>query len=57
VRRWYENVRRGSEATAEVYLRRLGAFCEAHGLTPRRLAAMGEKRLHDLLMDFVSREE
>jgi integrase len=57
VRRWYENVSRGSEVTAEVYLRRLGAFCEAHGLTPRRLAAMGEKRLHDLLMDFVSREE
>jgi len=57
IRRWYENVGRGSKVTADVYLRRLGNFCEAHGLTPRELAAKSEKRIYDLLMDHVSSEE
>ncbi|MEM3434042.1 MAG: hypothetical protein QXU33_05885 [Candidatus Methanomethyliaceae archaeon] len=39
VRRWYENVARGSITTAEVYLRRLGFFCSSLGSTPRELAA------------------
>lgn len=27
VRRWFDNVARGSDVTAEICLRRLGAFC------------------------------
>jgi hypothetical protein len=57
VRRWYENLARGSRVTADVYLRRLGAFCEGHGLTPRELASMDERELRDLLMDSVSAME
>ena len=30
VKRWHDNVARGSGVTADVYLRRLGNFCEAH---------------------------
>ena len=55
--RWYENVGRGSEVTADVYFRRLGNFCETHGSTPRKLATMGNKRIYDLLLDYVSTEQ
>ena len=37
VRRWYDNLARGSEITADVYLRRLGSFCEQNQLTPSTL--------------------
>jgi len=57
VRRWYDNLARGSEATASVYLRRLGNFCDAHGLTPKEFAGLSEGRLKAMLMDFVTREE
>jgi site-specific recombinase XerD len=57
VRRWHENVARGSQVTADVYLRRLGNFCGAHGLNPKQLASMDERRLENLLMDFVGRLE
>ena len=55
--RWYENVARGSKVTADVYLRRLGNFCKAKGITPKGLASMPEKDLRDLFMDFVSSAE
>ncbi|MFQ6060665.1 MAG: site-specific integrase, partial [Thermoplasmata archaeon] len=45
VKRWYENNARGSVVTADVYLRRLGNFCEVHNLTPRKFAAKSEKEL------------
>ena len=54
VRRWHENVARGSEVTGDVYLRRLGNFCEAHNLSPKKLAGMSDTRLRNMLMDFVS---
>jgi len=57
VRRWHENVARGSQVTADVYLRRLGAFCRERGLTPVGLISMSEKNLRDLLMDYVSHAE
>ena len=28
IKRWYDNLRRGSEVTADVYLRRLGHLCK-----------------------------
>jgi hypothetical protein len=57
VQRWHRNLARGSRVTADVYLRRLGWFCEGHGLTPRGIAAMGQKELEDLLLDSVSELE
>jgi len=57
VRRWHENTARGSPITADVYLRRLGNFCGAHGLTPKQLAAMEERKLKNLLLDFVTAQE
>ncbi|MBS7635159.1 hypothetical protein KEJ34_06700 [Candidatus Bathyarchaeota archaeon] len=56
VGRWYKNVARGSDVTADVYLRRLGNF-EAYKLTPESLASMNDVELHNLLMDFVSLKE
>jgi integrase len=57
VRRWFENTARGSQATADINLRRLAAFCTAVGKTPAALADLDERRLHDLFLDFVSSEE
>ena len=54
VRRWFENVARGSEVTADVYLRRLGAFCKHFKLKPKQLAALSQDELYNLLLDYVS---
>jgi len=54
VRRWYRNVARGSQVTADVYLRRLGAFCNRFGLSPKRLVSLGEDEIYNLLLDYVS---
>ncbi|MCD6537696.1 site-specific integrase [Candidatus Bathyarchaeota archaeon] len=54
VRRWYRNVARGSQVTADVYLRRLGAFCSHFGLTPKRLVSLGSDEIYNLLLDYVS---
>ncbi|MBS7624312.1 hypothetical protein KEJ29_01880 [Candidatus Bathyarchaeota archaeon] len=42
VRRWYDNVARGSKVTANVYLHRLGIFCENFNVSPKQLIAMSE---------------
>lgn len=57
VERWYDNVARGSDVTAKVYLRRLRGFCESMNKTPSELITKDEKALFDLLLDFVSSEE
>jgi hypothetical protein len=57
VKRWYDNLARGSHVTADVYLRRIGAFCEENQLDPKTLASMRTKKLEDLLMDYVSSKE
>jgi len=54
VRRWYENVARGSEVTADVYLRRLGAFCKHFELSPKWLISLSEDEVYNLLLDYVS---
>jgi len=53
VRRWYDNLARGSEITAGVYLRRLGAICEKHSVTPESLLQMGPKDVKGFLLDLV----
>jgi hypothetical protein len=55
-RRWHRNVAQGSRATADVYVRRLAAFCRLMKVTPEALARMGDKPLRDLVMDFVEVE-
>ena len=57
VRRWYENVARGSRVTADVYLRRLGALCQSFGRSPKDLLGMNEAELYNLLLDYVSMME
>lgn len=43
IKRWYENVARGSRVTADVYLRRLGWACKHLNLTPKELLGKSEK--------------
>jgi len=57
VRRWYDNVARGSIVTADVYLRRLGHFCNDLKITPEKLLEMSESQLYDLFLDTVSKME
>ena len=57
VKRWYDNLRRGSNLTAGVYLRRICLFCEQNSLTPAELVLLGKKdmkKLGDLLLDHVT---
>ncbi len=57
VRRWYSNVARGSRVTADVYLRRLGFFCELKGVSPRDFVSLDAGRIKNMLMDLVSELE
>lgn len=57
VKRWHENVARGSPVTADVYLRRLGNYCEKTKTTPTALLSYSELDLYNLLLDLVSSME
>ena len=57
LRRWYDNVARGSKVTADVYMRRLGSFCKSRGLNPKKLARTSDRQLRNAMMDFVSDSE
>jgi len=57
LKRWYDNVSRGSQVTADVYLRRLGHLCSDLKTTPQELVTMKEDQLYELLLDIVSRME
>jgi hypothetical protein len=57
LKRWYDNVSRGSQVTADVYLRRLGHLCNDLKTTPQELVAMKEEQLYELFLDIVSRME
>ena len=57
VRRWYLNVARGSQITADVYLRRLGNFREDTKLLPKDLVRMNQKALGDRLLDYIGEKE
>jgi len=57
IKRWYDNLARGSEITAEVRLRRLDKFCEVHETTPMQLADLGMRDLRaatNLLEDHIT---
>jgi hypothetical protein len=60
VRRWYENMSRGSPISAEVNLRRLSLFCEKHTMSPKALVEMARtdrKKAGNLVLDLVTRME
>ena len=57
VKRWYDNVSRASELTAEVDLRRLGLFCNRSRLTPLGLLEKQPQEIHSLLVDTVTELE
>jgi integrase len=57
VRRWYDNLARGSPSNADVNLRRLAAFTSAMRKRPADLLLLEEKLLHGLLLDFIGQEE
>jgi integrase len=57
VDRWHRNVARGSQITADVYLRRLGHVCATHGASPAALVAMEPKERRDFVADLVSEME
>lgn len=57
IKRWYDNLARGSEITAEIRLRRLDKFCEVHETTPMQLADLGMRDLRavtNLLEDHIT---
>jgi hypothetical protein len=57
VKRRYDNVSRGSQVTADVYLRRLGHLCNESRKTLQELVVMKEEQLYDFFLDIVSRME
>ncbi len=57
VDRWHRNVARGSQITADVYLRRIGHVCATHATSPAALVAMIPKDRRDFLADLVSEME
>ncbi len=57
IRRWHENMARGSKLTASVRLRRLKLFCQTTGKTAAELVSVGQKNimeLENILLDHVS---
>lgn len=63
IKRWYDNVSRGSKITADVYLRRLGSICSKRGIkNPKELIAHarreeGGRWAYNFLMDIVTKLE
>lgn len=54
IARWYETIRRGSKNTSEVYLRRLGGFCDVMKSDPFYILKLSDKKLKNLLNDYVT---
>ncbi|MFQ6107049.1 MAG: site-specific integrase, partial [Thermoplasmata archaeon] len=57
VRRWFENMSRGSQSTADNYLRCIGRFCERTQTKPGELVKMPKKKREDLIHDYVTERE
>ena len=53
VMRWYKNLVRSSEPTADTYLRVLGKFCEDSGLTPKDLLKLTNEEIRNILLDYI----
>lgn len=56
VKRWHDNLARGSKLTAEMRLRRLSRFCEVHKTTPMELVELAKdlRAITDLIQDHIT---
>jgi len=58
IRRWYDNVCRGSKVTADVYIRRLGSICATRNTNPAEMIKKNKEDegewLYNFLMDLVT---
>lgn len=54
VLRWYQNLSRGAQSTADVSLRGLGRFCNIFKISPTEIAGMNEKKIIAMMMDYVT---
>ncbi len=57
VKRWYDNVARGSVVTASIWLRRLGMVHKKFGKTPKDMAKMDSREATNFLVDIVGTME
>lgn len=57
IRRWKENLRRGSVATGDAWFRALRRFCAESQHAAHELVKMRPKALRDLFMDFAAADE
>lgn len=53
IARWKHNNQARSKITGDVYLRRLGAFCNEMEKTPQQLVKMKDRGLSDLIDDYI----
>ncbi|MHB1931910.1 MAG: site-specific integrase [Thermoplasmata archaeon] len=53
---WYRNTANGSKITADVYRRRLTAFCRDLGTDPASLPTLTDEALRNLMVAFVDKE-
>ena len=53
VKEWYENIIRGHQSTASVYIRSLGRFCIRNSITPAKLLSIKAKDRDSLLIKNV----
>jgi len=51
---WYKNNERGSKVTADVYLRRLGHYCDNYKTTPKALICLTKSELQRALENLVT---
>ena len=54
VKRWYDNLCRGSLLTGDVYLNKVGYFCLLNDTTPQNLAKMTKRKVYTMLLDLVT---
>ncbi|MCL4324229.1 MAG: site-specific integrase [Candidatus Thermoplasmatota archaeon] len=57
VRRWYNNVAQGSQVTADVFVRRLGAVCDRLQMTPAKFLTLSDTELYNMMLDFVTAQQ
>ena len=50
---WYRQLQRGSQDTADNYLKRLGRFCEENGTTPKSYLGLPKKQREDRLIRYI----
>ena len=57
VKRWYDNVSRGSIITAHTWLRRLGLIHKKFNKTPKQIASMPSRDRSNFLFDVITQLE